>query len=66
MTGWMYIMDRSVKIRDELITASHHEDANIPIDYSLPFEKKAIKSAKILDDVQFTAVSLQKRLLTLK
>ena len=31
-TGWMYMMDRFVKIRDELITASHHKDANIPID----------------------------------
>ena len=60
------MMDRFVKIRDELITVSHHEDANIPIDSSLPFKKKAIKCAKMLDDVKFTAMSLQKRLLTLK
>ena len=60
------MMDIFVNIRDELITASHHEDANIPIDYSLPFKKKAIKCAKIMDDVKFTAVSLQKILLTLK
>ena len=65
-TGWMYMMDRFVKIRDKLITASHHEDVNIPIDSSLLFEKKAIKWAKMLDDVKFTVVSLQNRLLTLK
>ena len=65
-TGWMYMMDIFVRIRDELITESHHEDANIPIDSSLPFKKKSIKCAKILDDVNFTAVSLQKILLTLK
>ena len=36
-TGWMYMMDRFVKIRDELITASHHEDVNITIHSSLPY-----------------------------
>ena len=36
-TGWMYMMDIFVKIRDELITASHHKDANIMIDSSFPF-----------------------------
>ena len=65
-TGWMYMMDIFVKVRDELITASHHEDTNIPIDSSLPFKKKTIKWTKILDDVKFTSVSLQKILLTLK
>ena len=60
-TEQMYMMDRFFKIRDELITASHHEDTNIPIDSSLPFKKKGIRCAKILDDVNFTAVSLQKR-----
>ena len=64
--GWMYMMDRFVKIRDELITASLHKDANIPIDSLLPFNNKAIKCAKIMDDDKFTAVSLQKILLTLK
>ena len=59
-------MDRFVKIRDELITASNHEGAKIPIDSSLLFKNKATKCAKMLDDVKFTAVSLQKRLLTLK
>ena len=65
-TGWIYMMDIFVKIRDELITASHHKDANILIDSSLPFKTKAIKCAKMLDDVKFTAVSLQKILITLK
>ena len=61
-TGWMYMMDRFVKIRGELITASHHEAANIPIDSLFPFKKKAIKCAKMMDDVKFTAVSLQKKI----
>ena len=62
----MYMMDRFVKIGDKLITARRHKDANILIDSSLPFKKKAIKCSKMLNYVKFTAVSLQKRLLTLK
>ena len=45
-TGWMYMIDRFVKIRDKLITASHHEDANIPIDSSLLFKKRQSNAPK--------------------
>ena len=51
-TNWITMMNRYVKIRQELIKASDHEDANIPIDCTLTFKEKNVPKFLMRSSVQ--------------
>lgn len=56
-----YMLECFVRIRDKLVEAAEHSDADIDINVSDPFHNKVMKYAECMKEINQVAVALQER-----
>ena len=64
-TSWGTMMEKYLRIRQQLITAAVDDDTNLDVDTSAAFKRKAEKILAVFQDINMVALSLQTRSYTL-